>query len=197
MSLFTIRGNLYILQNFDTTITGWVHHAGNAVQGGGQDMLLNPAAAVGFAAFDGTQAVLFGGTSTTGGSLSQTFDTVAGTQYTIGYYRAVVQCDSTCTPPQTVILSAFNALDSNQLGSESDTFVDRVWTSGSLSFVAGSTSSTIVFTDATPQANSGPVNWVLDGVTVVGQASAAPEPGTWSLMSGVLLAGFGMLRRRR
>src|SRR4030088_1297173 len=77
-------GAFTILQNNDTTITGWVHHAGNAGVGGGQDLYANNLAGV-FTAFDGTNAVLFGGTSTTGGSLGQTFDTVAGTTYNFGY----------------------------------------------------------------------------------------------------------------
>lgn len=180
----------------DTRITGWVHNTGNPA---GFDEF-NISGDNGATAFDGTNFVSFGHSGTTDGSLSQTFDTVAGTTYVVGYFREVIQgFGPDNNPPQTVNLSAFDASNSSQLASADDMFVNEDWLSGSLSFIAGSSSSTIVFMDATSVTNSGPVNWALDNVTVTAQTagSATPEPGTFSLMGGVLLAGFAMFRRRR
>jgi hypothetical protein len=184
-------GNSYVLGAPDPYVTGWIH------DGAGFE-IYTQTGGWGIPSHDGSYYIAFGHNTTTGGTLSQTFDTTAGNQYVVNYWVSLQQ---NTTPSNNVNLQAFNATNMSNLGAVDTTISLESWTSGnSLTFVAGSGSTTIRFTDTTSIADSGPVNWGLDSVTVSdlggGESSAAPEPATWALLSAGF-AVFGLIRRRR
>lgn len=147
----------------------------------------------------GPSAIGFGGNGTTGSTLSQTFDTVAGTSYTVNYFVTAQQG----VGAQSVMVQAFNG--ALMLGSSSGAipaFGDSEWyhwfAGPSLSFLASSSSSTITFTDTSNDVLSASTNWALDGVTVEAGVGVppVPEPSTYALMiAGLGIIGF-MARRK-
>ena len=117
----------------------------------------------GFSAQEGSYAVSFGFNNNTGNTLSQTFDTVAGQSYTIGYS---VRRFGSGTAAQSMVAEAFDATNSALLGSTATTFPSN----GSvlqrtLVFTATSASTRLQFRD-TSAASSGTDNsfWILDNV---------------------------------
>ena len=103
---------------------------------------------------------------------------------------------------QSVGLQAFNAVDSSSVGTVQTDFDFLTWSPGvTLLFTASSTSSTITFTDLTDVANSGPLNWDLDTVTVSDVVSpvtsGTPEPGSLFMLGGALIALTARYRHSR
>ena len=144
----------------------------------------------------GTYYVTWGGDGTTGGTLFQTFDTVVGATYNVNYILATQQ--SIGTPPiESNLVEALNGV--TVLNSVTNSFnqANGIWNAGTtLSFVAVSPSSTLRFTDTTSAANSVPVNWGLDGVTVAAAGGATvPEPSACGLI-GLGLGVLGLLRKK-
>lgn len=172
------------LDDGDTRVTGWVNNAGLQFYEDDQD---------GLAAYDGTHYVSFGHNGATGGTLSQTFDTVAGTAYTVNYFFAEQQGDD---PAQRFAVSV-----NGGAAVYSGTPALNAWTAGpALTFLGTGSPTTLTFQDATPSDAGGGSNLALDGIslTAVGAApGAVPEPATWAMM----MAGFGAmgaaLRRRQ
>ena len=165
--------------------TGWVA-GGTASIGAFQVFYEN--GMYGVVGKDGPNVVGFGGNGTTGGTLSQTFDTVLGQTYTVNYWVT----DQQGVDVQSVRLDALGLAPRGSVSytiPNFDTGTNYTWHAGtSLSFIADGSSSTIRFTDTT--ASGFGANWGLDGVTVNGvQVGAIPEPGTY----GLLLAGLGFL----
>lgn len=144
----------------------------------------------------GPNAIGFGGNGTTGATLSQTFDTMLGTSYTVNYFVTAQQGNG----PQSLLIQALNG--ATILGASTGVIppynsgVESYhWFAGpSLTFVAAAASSTIRITDTSNGAAAGGTNWALDGITVAGAAGSpspgvVPEPATY----GLLLAGLAML----
>ena len=136
----------------------------------------------------------WGANGTTGGTISQTFDTFAGHTYVVTYQLPPQQFSG--TPPFQAALVA--ALDgSTMLGGATNSFnhAAGVWQPGrTVTFVAASASTTLRFTDGTLSGNSGPVNWALDNIAVTDVTPAnVPEPSTWVLAA----AGLGLVALRR
>ena len=180
----------HYLINGDTYVTGWVHGGPGSFQSGD---FLTEGSAWGIAAANGTYYVGFGAGGVTGGTLSQTFDTVIGVTYFVNYLLTTQEFDAV-PPTQVAIVQALNG--STVLASVTNSFnsLANNWFSGlTLAFTATSTSTTLRFTDATSLANTPPVNWGLDNVTV----GSVPEPASF----GLLALGAGLLglcaRRRR
>jgi len=167
----------------DLFVTGWVHD--------GTDLgeFYTDGAAWGISAGEGSYYVGFGAFSQTGGTLSQTFDTNVGTTYFVNYLLTTQELDANL-PDQAALVEALDG--STVLGSAFNTINQAAgtWTSGiSFAFTATSTSSTLRFTDMTPLANSAPINWGLDAVSV----GVVPEPSSIAMIG----LGLGLLALRR
>lgn len=148
----------------------------------------------GIAAADGHQYLDFGGNGTYGGSISQSFATVAGTIYTVKYFTGEQQGDDPAQIMRAIITNGAQTLTAD------NTKLAMGFSAGApIKFTATGNSATLTFFDATPAGFGGPSNVILDAVSVTGQAgvAAVPEPASWALM----MAGFGIVgsavRRRR
>src|SRR5579864_6418721 len=97
----------------------------------------------------GNQAVGFGGNGNTGSSIRQTFDTVTGHNYEVGF-EYLIQQGSGHEDWQV------DALDgSNVLATRSQRFNNTNWVPFTFQFTAGGTSSTLRFTDTSGQESAG------------------------------------------
>jgi hypothetical protein len=182
------------LNNNAFVVTGWSH------TGTTFGDLYTRSNTFGIAAGDGLYYITWGGSGATGGTLSQTFDTVIGDIYTVNYLITTQQLAGSNLPIQSNTVAAFDG--SALLNSVTNSFNMAAgnWQAGTtLTFVAASTSTTLRFTDTTSSTNSPSINWGLDVVTVngqPGQSGAVPEPSTYALMGGSL-ALLAWLRRSR
>jgi hypothetical protein len=138
---------------------------------------------------DGNNFISFGHNTTTGGTLSQTFDTVIGAVYTVNYFVSRIQGG---TSAQGMSVTALNATTSAILGLTGTTIpaTNNLWTAGSpLMFTATSTSTILRFTDITAAGGGGDSNWALDNVTLsVAPTGPAGVPDTGSTISLLALA---------
>ncbi|MEO5922194.1 MAG: PEP-CTERM sorting domain-containing protein [Bryobacteraceae bacterium] len=177
-----------VLGNGDTFVTGWVHDGPGAL---GAGEFYTDGVNWGVVAGQGTYYVGFGAGGLTGGTLSQTFDTTIGTTYFVNYLLSTQEFDG-IPPIQVAVVEALDG--STVLASVSNSFNQGsgIWNSGlTLTFTATSSSTTLRFTDATSPANSPPVNWGLDAVSV----APVPEPTTFGLVGlGLALCAW---RKRR
>lgn len=171
-------------------VTNWSHGGTGfeIYESNGQD---------GINAESGNYYVSWGHLGTTGGTLSQTFGTVAGTQYAVTYFLTQQQGSD---PAQSVTVEAFDGLSLLNSVTENITGVDGAWFAGNvLTFTATSASTTLTFLDSTPVGGGSAANWALDNVSVDLAApvpSPAPEPATLALL-GAGIAGLGFARRRK
>jgi len=143
---------------------------------------------------EGTQAYGFGGNGGTTGSLSQTFDTVAGANYEVSF-QYVIQQGPEFEDLQADVLDGINTLATKAIR-----FNNAAWVTTTLDFTAASASTTLRFSDTTgavdPGTGSG-TNWALDAVSVSqlgGGGGAVPEPSTW-VLAGLGTLAVGGLRR--
>jgi hypothetical protein len=174
------------ITNVATAPTGWTP-AGTL----GNAALFYENNAFGVVCVAGPNCVGFGGNGTTGATLSQTFDTVAGQSYTVNYFVTPQQGAG----PQSALVEALNG--ATVLGSVTETIPLLVagqsfnWevAGPSLTFIATGSLSTLRFTDTSNGAAAINTNWALDGVTVNAPSVAVPEPETYAM----LLAGLGLL----
>ena len=160
-------------------VTGWISNGGFQIyESSGQD---------GIPAGDGTYYVSFGHNGNTGGTLSQTFDTISGGLYTVNYLVTLQQGGD----PEGMKVEAFNGTTLlNGVGLNN--FIYQTWTGGpQLTFTAASQSTTLIFTDTT--IGGGSANWGLDAVTV-NMAPVPVPPGL--LLLGPGLVGLAAVRRR-
>ena len=156
-----------------TAMTGWT------VGGGGVDYIGGY-----WNAQNGSRSVdLSGGAP---GSISQTFDTIAGQGYTVTFYLSGNGDNG--VGPRTASVNATGSATTNYTVTASTT-PNMTYTPFTYNFFATGASTTLTFASLTGNAY-GPV---LDNVAV----TAVPEPATW----GMMLLGFGavggMVRSRR
>ena len=124
------------------------------------------------------------------GSISQTFDTVAGQSYLVNFFLAGNPDGG--TGAKLAITSADGGQQQSNIFTvtASDSRTNMGWAPYSYRFMAGSSSTTLSFASATGT----PFGPALDNVSVV----SVPEPASWALM----IMGFGglgvaMRRQRR
>jgi hypothetical protein len=167
----------------DTYVTGWVHNSTDLGEFYTDGSPWSVAAGV------GTYYVGFGAFSQTGGTMSQTFDTVAGQLYGVNYILSTQELTGTL-PDQIALVEALDG--STVLGSISNTINSPagIWNNGlRLEFTATSGSTTLRFTDLTLMANTPLINWGLDNVSV----SELPEPSSYALIG----LGLGIIALRK
>jgi len=157
-------------------LTGWGHSGGFEIYESDDtgDLL---------AAQSGTHYVSFGHNGAIGGSLFQTFDTIAGQIYTINYYAAEQQGDDPLQNLQATLTNGLETITQDNLGLSS-----AFTLGGPIVFTAQGSSATITFLDATASGNGGGSNLALDSVSLT-TGSATPEPASW----GMMVVGFGLL----
>jgi len=159
-------------------ITGWTI-------GGSNVDVVGP---LGWTASDGSRSIDLNGVGP--GSLSQTFDTVAGTSYVVtfdiggNFYR---------TPtPKTGTVSAASSSLSVSFDDASSSVSNMGWISKTFGFVATSSSTTLIFASTI---TVGAAGLALDNVSV---AAAVPEPEIYAmLLAGLGLLGFAARRRKQ
>lgn len=145
---------------------------------------------------DGNNFISFGHNTTTGGTLSQTFDTVIGAVYTVNYFVSRIQGGSSAQGMSVTALSATN----NILGLVATTIpaTNNQWVAGStLTFTATSTSTTLQFTDITAAGGGGDSNWALDNVTLGARLPAAGVPEGGTSIALLALGVGGLIASRR
>ncbi|MGC2319688.1 MAG: PEPxxWA-CTERM sorting domain-containing protein [Bradyrhizobium sp.] len=175
-------------------LTGWtVGGPGGALQNA--DVFYQNSSFVGVMGISGDSSVGFGGNGSTGGTLSQTFDTVPGSNYTIDYFVT----DQQGLGPQSFLVQALNgALVINSVTGSVAQTASFNWMAGpQLAFMATGASTTLRFTDTSDGAAALFVNWALDGVSLNGASpGAVPEPTTWAMLL-LGFAGIGFMAYRR
>jgi hypothetical protein len=183
--------------DFATVPTGWTKVDPSGV---GLFMQLDTTFGIPFVPANGHQSFGFGGNGATTGSLSQTFDTVAGAGYSVDFQYLVQQG----LEPEALRVEA---LDGTTILRTFDIiFINTTWLdSGPIPFTALSTATTLRFSDITGSSLpgfGGSTNWALDAVTVqqTSAPSGVPEPSTLGFLGSSVLAGVVFrryLRQRR
>ncbi len=170
-------------------LTGWVHN--NNCSGASE--ILTSSGVFGLATLDGGQYITWGGNGNIGGTLQQTFDTIAGASYTVNYLIAIQQNTGPGQSMKVEALDGITLLNS----AAANNFLYLTFTPGpTLTFMASSTSTTLRFTDTTSLANSAGANWGLDTVTVQSNQAGVREPGS-ALLLGAGLAALLLAPRFR
>jgi len=178
--------------SFSTVPTGWTK-----VDATSSALFLQDYSTFGLPTLNGdpVQAYGFGGNGGGSGSLSQTFDTVAGAPYQVGFIYAVQQGFEF----EDLGLSIFNnaSAGGTPFVSSFIRFNNRNWLGSTLNFTAGGPETTLQFNDITgivDPGTGGSTNWALDAVTVTGASpTATPEPSTFVLLG---FATLGILSWR-
>ena len=141
---------------------------------------------------EGNQAYGFGGNGGVAGDLSQTFDTVAGGNYVVTFQYLIQQGLEFEDLKAQVLDGAV------PLATTSIRFNNRDWVTTTMNFTAGSSSTTLRFSDTTGAVDPGvgfSTNWGLDAVTVTRtDVVGVPEPSTFALLA---LGGLAALVSRR
>ncbi|MFS0738151.1 choice-of-anchor C family protein [Sphingomonas sp. 1P06PA] len=168
-------GSFITLSAGDTSVTGWTVGAGTVDYIGSY-----------WVASDGTNSFDLSGNGI--GSISQTFDTIAGLTYNVTFDLAGNPAGDPATKTLLTMATGGSTQTDTFTVTGANTLANMGWQTFSYSFVAQSASSTLTFSSDTATA-FGPA---LDNVTV----TAVPEPAAWALMIGGFGLVGGAMRRR-
>jgi choice-of-anchor C domain-containing protein len=136
-------------------------------------------------AADGARSIDLAGNGP--GSISQTFDTVAGKTYKVSFAMAG---NTDGSPTVKTLLVSGDASQNFSFDTTGASRSDMGWVTKTFTFIANGKSSTLTFAAG----DSGPYGAALDNVAV----SAVPEPAAWALMiTGFGMVGGAMRTRRR
>jgi choice-of-anchor C domain-containing protein len=145
-------------------------------------------------ASDGVRSIDLSGTSS--GSLSQTFATTVGTDYTVTFDLSGNPDGGTGTKLALTTISGSLPQLSTYTVTAANSRANMNWQTYSYTFTAFAAQSTLTFASF----EYSPYGPALDNVSVLetdGSGATVPEPATWALMIG----GFGLVgataRRRR
>ena len=153
---------------------------------------------------DGDYFLGFGHSGTTGGNLTQTFDTLAGTIYNVSYYTAKQQ-DGAPADPALFDVSIRDAVSSSLLAAGAGSVLGTLYQKQTLSFTATGSSTALTFQDD-GGINNISYNLSVDNFSVVAAdvappsripppANNVPEPASTMLLASALLS-FGFLSHR-
>lgn len=144
---------------------------------------------------DGVYFLGFGHSGTFGGTLSQTFDTLAGQQYAISYYTAKQQ-DGSPGDAALFDVTVFNTANSAIEAMQSGSVLGTSYVKQNLLFNAIGASTTLIFRDD-GGINNIAYNLSVDNFDVRLTAPApVPEPGSIALLTLGLLVIGGVRRLR-
>ena len=129
-------------------------------------------------------AAQFGGGQTSGGTLSQTFATVAGQVYNLSFMYGSFGDNET----QSLAVSVGNLMTSVS-DSTGTTNFNTLFNAESFRFTAAAATSTLLFTDTSTSGSS------ADGLLESVSATAVPEPASMSVL-GLVAACMVATRRR-
>ena len=126
----------------------------------------------------------------TNGGVAQSFATTPGTVYAVSFDLAGNPNNFPTFKPMRV--SAAGQSQDFTFDITGRSYADMGWLARSWTFNAVAATTTLEFRSLTQEAQQ--IGWgaALDNVSV----TAVPEPGTWALMLGGMLAVAGMARRR-
>ncbi|WP_419807938.1 choice-of-anchor C family protein [Sphingomonas sp.] len=171
-------GSFTTLNGGSTVITGWTV-TGNSVDYIGDY----------WNADTGSRSIDLNGNGQ--GGIQQTFSTIAGRSYTVGFSLAGNPDGAPATKTVSTIASDGGASQIYTFDSSGSTRSNMGWLPYTYSFLASGGSTTLSFASG----DTGSYGAALDSVSV--SLSAVPEPATWALM----ILGFGLtggaMRRRR
>lgn len=168
-----------------TQIPGWTVTTNNV------DIASNSIYGVANYAYEGSQWLDIVGTGRSG-AIAQTFATTAGTTYSLSFAYAN---NPDFTPASaSVAVTGATSLLATTIAHGGSTRTAAGWTLYTGSFVADSTSATLLFTDVSHNLNAG---IYLDAVSVQSLTTGVPEPATWATMLVGLGAVGGSMRLRR
>ena len=186
-------GSVTFLPSGSTFVDGWVT---GPYQGAGTQQVFHQVVSFGVVARDGRASIGFGGSGTTDGRISQSFDTVFGESYTVRFSTTAQQSGSGA---QSYLAQALNSVG-GILGSVAGAIPvgDNAWVDHGFSFIAASTTSQLQFVDTSNGATAAGINWALDAVSVSSAITVTPvpEPSTYALML-LGLAATGAIARRK
>ena len=139
----------------------------------------------------GQNAAFFGWDNLTGGQIWQDMTTTIGQQYTLTFQYGAISANSLQSLKAEVLdgTSVLGFLDVSATGTSNLAAI--LSAPYSLSFVASSITTRLLFSDTSSITNS--VDGVLDNISV----TAVPEPGTYAmLLAGLAAVGFVARRRK-
>ena len=159
-------GNILINGGFESNYTGWTAT-------GNQNIYTSSFAPT----TEGVQGVQFNGAQKTpNGVLTQTFNTVPGTIYTVSFDLGVYSWQNTAQQTARVSVTGNGSLFSQDftIAGLGGSGVATAFSHKSFNFTANTNTTTLTFTDVSAATTN--IDWLLDNVQVVAISTPSPTP---------------------